>query len=378
MPEPQKQGNDPVANNDLQLTQLRAAVLKSLEPKKSNPQKPKAQEKPANKKSDPAPKTTPRIIQIPSQINNPKSDLKSSNLKLMKKITIVLLTILFLLIISWLLLLNFKWQNQLTSVLTKIIPYPVALIDYQPLSYYDWQRMNALLNNAYQKQKQNDANFSIPDQNLTQKYALKRIIEEKILDHLAVKYQVSVTDQEINDQANKLVSEIGNRQSFEKQINNLYNLNEAEFKQEIIKPLLLRKKLSLLVSYDDQLNAEVKKKAEEVLALVKKNPAGFEQLAKEYSQDTTAIQGGDLGYFSAGQLIPEFEQAAFKLRPGEISDLIKTQFGYHIIKVEEKLADEAGNNIQIRARHILFKTKRLNDYLAELIKQARFWQFIRL
>jgi len=63
----------------------------------------------------------------------------------------------------------------------------------------------------------------------------------------------------------------------------------------------------------------------------------FAALAKEFSQDPgSAAQGGDLGAFAAQQMVPQFSEAAFKLKPGAISDVVETQFGYHIIKVTEK------------------------------------------
>ena len=78
--------------------------------------------------------------------------------------------------------------------------------------------------------------------------------------------------------------------------------------------------------------AEAKKISETL-----KKGANFAELAKKYSIDPgSAKNGGDLGYFSPGQMVPEFEQAAAKLKPGEISEPIKTKFGYHIIKVTDK------------------------------------------
>ncbi|MBB6217733.1 peptidyl-prolyl cis-trans isomerase C [Anaerosolibacter carboniphilus] len=62
----------------------------------------------------------------------------------------------------------------------------------------------------------------------------------------------------------------------------------------------------------------------------------FEDAATQYSECPSRAQGGDLGHFERGKMVPEFEEAAFALEVGAISDLVKTQFGYHIIKVEER------------------------------------------
>ncbi len=69
----------------------------------------------------------------------------------------------------------------------------------------------------------------------------------------------------------------------------------------------------------------------------------FEEAAKEYSTCPSRAKGGDLGYFTRGQMVPEFEAAAFELPIGEISTPVKTQFGYHIIKVIDK-KDEVSQN----------------------------------
>src|ERR1700683_469520 len=81
--------------------------------------------------------------------------------------------------------------------------------------------------------------------------------------------------------------------------------------------------------------AEIKQKADDVLKKAKSG-ANFEDLAKKYSEDTTADKGGDLGWIVEGQTVPEFDHVAFSEPKGTISDLVKTQYGFHIIKVLDK------------------------------------------
>jgi peptidyl-prolyl cis-trans isomerase D len=91
--------------------------------------------------------------------------------------------------------------------------------------------------------------------------------------------------------------------------------------------------------------------AEKVLADAKKPNADFAALARKYSEDEpTAKQGGDLDYFARGRMVPEFDEVAFALEPGAMSDLVKTSFGFHIIKVADKKPATTRTLDQVRAQ----------------------------
>ncbi len=120
----------------------------------------------------------------------------------------------------------------------------------------------------------------------------------------------------------------------------LIAVNPAEI-EEVIKADKANKDLT-----EEQIKAKVNEeiaakeaKAKEVLAKVQKDPANFAQIAKENSEDTTtAVKGGELGFFAAQEMVPEFSKAAFAMKPNTVSGLVKTQFGYHIIKVTDRMA----------------------------------------
>jgi|GEM_PF-818166 len=97
--------------------------------------------------------------------------------------------------------------------------------------------------------------------------------------------------------------------------------------------------------------------------------ADFAQLAQERSDDpTSAARGGDLGMVQRGQMVPQFEEIAFSLKPGEFSEPFRTRYGWHIIKIDVKRRDE------IKARHILIKPRPSWETLAALEETARsFW-----
>ncbi len=98
----------------------------------------------------------------------------------------------------------------------------------------------------------------------------------------------------------------------------------------------------------------------------------FEKLAQQYSIDITRERGGDIGFFTEGSLIPEFEKACMGLEVGALSEIIKTQFGYHIIKVTERLPAQPVSLAEVRDRiaDIIWKEKKQKAF-NELVENLR-------
>ena len=118
---------------------------------------------------------------------------------------------------------------------------------------------------------------------------------------------------------------------------------------------------------DEAAKKKARAEAEDVLKQIKAG-GDFAALAQEHSQDGSAAQGGDLNFFTRGQMVPAFETAAFALKPGEVSGIVETQFGLHIIKVTERRP----------ARTVPFTevTGQIKDYLTSQKKEEATNAFI--
>jgi peptidyl-prolyl cis-trans isomerase D len=93
--------------------------------------------------------------------------------------------------------------------------------------------------------------------------------------------------------------------------------------------------LKIIEGDSEASRTEKKNKAEEILELARQADSDFAALAEQYSEGPTKTQGGDLGFFAAGRMVPAFDKVVFSMRPGDLSEVVKTAFGYHIIKLEE-------------------------------------------
>ena len=190
------------------------------------------------------------------------------------------------------------------------------------------------------------------------KEALDALISEKIMELEVEKNKIEVSEEEIEKELNEMREYYGGEEELDKAIEQ-FGYTMDDIKNNITMNLQIEKLLEPYITITDEemqayfeenkasLNQVEQVKASHILVeskeiadevIQKLNEGGnFADLAKEYSKDTMNSQsGGDLGYFGKGEMLAEFENEAFSLGINEISEPVKTNYGYHIIKVEDK------------------------------------------
>ncbi len=231
--------------------------------------------------------------------------------------------------------------------------------------------------------------------NLEQK-VLNTMIEQKLAYAQAKLDSIDVSDDEVKDQIDRQITYFEQQYGSKEKVEQIYGMSVEKIKRTLEEPVrkqlmiqkLEQKKfgevetsrndvIKFFDTYKDSigiipekvtishifripaltaaLKEKYKKKAEAILDSIK-HGADFAAMAKKYSEDPgSAANGGDLGWVSKGVFYPEFEAAAFALQPGQLSDVIETPVGFHIIQ----LIDKRGEKIHVR--HILIKIKKDED-----------------
>lgn len=170
---------------------------------------------------------------------------------------------------------------------------------------------------------------------------------------------------------NQLLEKTGELVVKDDEVREYYEQNKAryEVKEQVRASHILLK----VKSKDDKAEDEAaRKKAEVIHKEAAKKDADFAALAKEHSQGPTAPRGGDLSYFTRGRMVPEFEKVAFTMKVGEVSAPVRTQFGWHIIKITDRKEgrqrpfDEVKESIEK-----LLVNKKTRKAKAELVKKLR-------
>ncbi len=277
------------------------------------------------------------------------------------------------------LLYGYHSDNLAVQAVASIIPYPVERVNGDFVTYKSFlfevnaneraYQNNAKLNN----QPATDFNSAEGKKLVVQikQHALDKLSSDSLMAHLASQKKVTVSDKNVNDLVNQLYSRYGGKDTLLKTLQQIYGWNLNDLKGVVYKQLLA-KAVQDKVTSDPAVDAAAKAKAQDVVKQIKAG-GDFGELAKKYSQASDAASGGDLGFFTKGQLPDELQKAAEALQPGQVSDPVKDQYGYEILKVVEKKDDGS-----IHALHILIKTVDFTEYFQNLQNKAKINKYLKV
>ena len=281
---------------------------------------------------------------------------------------------------------------------------PVARVNGVTISALELKRANKVMIAG-----QRGAAPSAEQQKEMEKQALQQLISAELLYQAGQKLETKDLDKQIDEKLSQGMARFPNKDDFAKALKDLdmtendlrdYTRRDLIISNFVEKTIIPKITVSeedarkfydqnadkftrpesvrashILIGADPKATADEKKTAREKADKLRKELAGgadFAALAKANSTCPSSQQGGDLGTFGKGQMVPAFEQAAFAMKPGDISDVVETQFGYHIIKLTEKKPSDKIEFKDVRPRIEEFlKTQKVGAAVNEYVETAR-------
>ncbi len=218
---------------------------------------------------------------------------------------------------------------------------PVAIVAGTPIP-------GSAYNAAFQQQMtfqtqraaQSGGQTQPPTEQQVRSIALNQLVVHAMLDLYAGQHGITATAAEVQAQYNATAAANGGATGFAAVLQQ-YGFTPQSYKAQLSDNILLNKIVPAPKTVEQvrarHILVPTLAQADSIEAQLRKNPGSFAALARKYSTDTgSGANGGELGYFSRGAMVPPFEQAAFSQRIGEIGPPIHSQFGYHIIQVEAR------------------------------------------
>lgn len=273
--------------------------------------------------------------------------------------------------------------NRLVRLAEKIIPFPAVYVRGAGFVGLDEIKNNtAAVKKFYESQDFEKIGMRVDfgtDQGqkrlkVKEKEIINKMVENKIIEGLARKKGMVITDQMVEQRVTDSINQFGNRENLISDLARLYGWTLADFEKEVVKPELYAQNLA--ESYASEVNnEEQQKKANSLWEKAVKNKADFTQIARESSEGKSAENGGDLGWSTKDQLIGPVAEKAFSMKEGEISDVISSPLGFHIIKLEEKKLEDSQDLVHLR--QIFVKITTFGDWLKEKMKGYSVTVFLR-
>ncbi|OGH69407.1 MAG: hypothetical protein A2754_02695 [Candidatus Magasanikbacteria bacterium RIFCSPHIGHO2_01_FULL_47_8] len=272
-----------------------------------------------------------------------------------------------------------------TATVAKVFRLPVLKVNGVTALYSDYiDDLKAIsVLRDYDKANNGPGANLTPEQMSDQ--VLLRLMNNILVKEAAKAYDVKVEEADVKEIKSTVLAQFKTVAEADRELEQRYGWNMATYEKKVMMPFILQNKLAEKIQTDQARQAEVLARAQDILNQVK-NGGNFEELAKKYGEDGTAESGGDLGWFGKGEMVPQFEAAAFALKKGELSQtLVETPYGYHVLKVVdrkvEKVKDDRGKMVsqeQIKASHILLLFPSISKYLDALLRQSSIHLYVNV
>jgi len=273
-------------------------------------------------------------------------------------------------------------QNKVVRKTVELVPYPAAMVGGKAISDGKLFGELASVQRFYENQDFSKlgmrVDFSTEDGEkrleINGRKILNKLIDDAVIQKEAQKRGIVLTPEMIDQEVDRMLKEYGTGDILKNNLEKLYGWNIEDFKENIVKSDLYTEKLIGYMQENDPSFTVAKDKITKAQADLEDGMI-FSDAVKKYSEGESAKDSGELGWFSADQMLPEVAVAVFPLSAGQQSEIIQSSIGYHIVKVGDKKTE---NDVaMVKVSQIFVRTQPFSDWLKAAEKKHRITVFLR-
>lgn len=265
---------------------------------------------------------------------------------------------------------GFGWRGPKTTAWTRYTPLPAATVGWQAISLHHYfEQYQAITHYNDQLTSTSPQAFPAHAAADNARVAMSKVVRDVVMRQTLRKFKLSVSATDIAQAYQAQLTQSGNPTQVAGTIKELYGWTPEQFQQNVIWSVVAQDKIQQHLSFDPTANQSAQRQADNVLAQLKAGQKSFEDVAKSYSDDVYGAKGGDLGFIAQGSQISEIDGPAFSLPIGQISSLLHSKYGWHIIKVTERKTVDG--QTQSHLFEIFIAAPSVDQYLTNQTKSHR-------
>ena len=261
-----------------------------------------------------------------------------------------------------------------------LLPLPAVVVNNDTaISFRDLDANLASVRKFYESQAPELAksgirvDFSTPEGQkrlmLHQKELLNKMTEDAAIEVLAKERGIRITDESVHQNLDRKLKEFNSEEDVRSRLSRLYGWSLDDLEQKSVRPETYKEELAKFFAKEADVSTQPKETIQKARNALQSGMS-FEEVAMKYSEGATAKQGGDLGWIAVSDLTPEVAQAVKSQAIGRPTDVVESQLGFHILRVDERKKDvESGDMVHMK--QIFSRKMTFSDWLSDQMQQMK-------
>lgn len=263
-----------------------------------------------------------------------------------------------------------RWSGPVAQKIATTIPTPIGFYRGHILWQRDVLAMTSGMRSYIENIRASGDVSAVPSGD-PEEIGMNTLVRTEASRTYLAEQGIDVSAEDISQAFTAQMTQSGSQNAITDRIQKIYGWTPSQYRRYVTTADILRSKMKTYILSNESISSPERKQAEAVATMISKKEVSFSEAAKKYGEDIYAAKSGDMGFIGRDELDSAIENAAFRLKPGEISSVVVSSYGYHILQVTEQR--QADNGLQVHLYQIFISGPDVDQAITAELNQHRPW-----